>query len=406
MEFELNEQQSAIRTMVRKFAREYIKPITAEIDNIPDPKDSFPWEMFKAGSKLGLKTIGLPEKYGGHDEDLTTQIVVSQELGYADAVCAKMFTICWRNSRLIYNAGTEEQRQRFLSEFRDDDTYIIAAGLTEAEAGCDNILPYNEPDGGLRLSAVKKGDGYVLSGTKHFASLGNVAKLFLIAARTDKSVGVQQGTSFFLVPRDVPGFSVDHVHNKFGLRAYTQAALVMEDVYLPKENLLGGVENVDAASQIVSGWGNLELGVHALSIMEVAYDAAFEYAKIRVQGGKPIIEHQVVASTLADMYIRIETARGLIRNMVRLENQQKSDRKAAIIAKVFNSESAVKVAIDALEMFGGSGVMKELPLEKYVRDALTFLHLDGTCQVNRLKLGNMLKAEGVPAGTGIPAGTS
>ncbi len=246
----------------------------------------------------------------------------------------------------------------------------------------------------------------MLNGTKHFASLGNVAKLFIIAGRTDKSVGVQQGTSFFLVPRDTPGFSVSHIHNKMGLRAYCQAELVLEDVYVPKENLLGGVENVDAGSQIVSGWGNLELAIHTLSIMEVAYDAAFEYAKIRVQGGKPIIEHQAVAITLADMYIRILTARGLIQSMVQLENQGKSDRKVAIAAKVFNSESAVKVAIEAMEMFGGSGVMKDLPLEKYVRDALTFLHLDGTCQINRLKLANLLKSEGVPAGTGIPAGTS
>ena len=392
MEFELNEQQLAIRTMVRRFAQEHISPIAAEIDRIPDPKDNFPWEMFKVGSRLGLRTLALPEEYGGQDADLVTKIIVAQELGYADVICAKIFTQCWKTSRLLYDVGTEEQRERFLSEYRDDDTYLISVALTEPEFGSDNIFPYNEPEGGMKLLVKKQGEGYVLDGTKHFIANGNVAKLFIVAGRTDRNVGIKQGTSFFLVPRNAPGFSIGSLHDKIGFRAYGQAELVLDDVYVPKENLLGRKENFDAVGQAVTNWSNLEVGIHALTLMEAAYDTALEYAKTRVQGGKPIIEHQVVASMLADMYISIQTAQGLVWKIVHSENQQKFDRRLGLACKVFNSEAAVKVATLAMEVFGGFGVMKELPLEKYVRDSLIFLHLDGTNQINRLKLCNLLKS--------------
>jgi alkylation response protein AidB-like acyl-CoA dehydrogenase len=403
MEFQLNEEQLAIKAMVRKFARDYVKPIATKLDEIPDPKDSFPWEMYRTGCKLGLKCVGLPEEYGGNSEDLTTQMVIAQEIGHMDVVCAKIFTILWRNSRALYLHGTEDQRQRFLTKYRDNVDYIIAGGLTEAEAGSDNILPYTGADGGLRLTAVRKGDGYILNGTKHFTSLGYVATDFLIAARTDKTVAGYKGSAMFIVPGNSPGFSVGHVHNKFGLRAYGQAELVLDNVYVPKENLLGK-ENTDAGSILVEGWGNLELSIHNLSLMEIAFDTAFEYAKTRIQGGKPIIEHQAVATTLADMYTHIEASRGILLRILQAESQKKSDRKLAIIAKLFTSEAAVKVTRDAMEMFGGSGVMKELPLQKYLRDALTLTHLDGTLMINKIKLANLLKAEEVPPGTGLGSG--
>jgi len=392
MEFELDERQLAIRAMVRKFAQEYIKPIAAEIDRIPDVRENFPWEMFKIGSKLGLRTLALPEEYGGMDADLVTKIMVAQELGYADVSCAKIFTQCWKTSRLLYDVATQEQRERFLTQYRDDDTYLISQAMTEPECGSDNFLPYDGPEGGMKLSVKKKGNGYVLNGMKHFIANANVSKLFIIAARTDRSVGVKQGSSFFLVPKDTPGFSVGAIHDKVGFRAYGQAELILEDIYVPQENLLGGKENFDAIGYVVTNWTNLGMGVHALTTMESAYNAALEYAKTRVQGGKPIIEHQAIASMIADMYISIQAAQGLTWNVVRSENRQEYDRRQGIVCKVFNTEAAVKLTTKAMEVFGGFGVMKELPLEKYVRDSLVFLHMDGTNQVNRQRLCNLLKA--------------
>lgn len=291
MEFELNEEQRAIRTMVRKFAQEYIKPIASEIDRNPDVRQNFPWEMFKAASKLGLRTLALPEKYGGQDAALVTKIVVAQELGHADVPCSKIITQCWKTSRIIYDIGTEEQRERFLMKYRDDDTYLISVALTEPEYGSDNILPYNVPEGGMKLAVKKVNDGYILNGTKHFIANGNVSKLFIVAGRTDNSVGVKQGTSFFLVPKDTPGFFIGKIEDKIGFRAYGQAELVFEDVFVPKDNLLGNRENFDAVAEAVTVWSKLEIGIHALSLMESAYNAAFAYAQTRVQGGKHIIEH-------------------------------------------------------------------------------------------------------------------
>lgn len=392
MEFELNEEQLAIRTMAGRFAQEHIKPISAEIDHIPDVRENFPWGMFKVASKLGLRTLALPEQYGGQDADLITKIIVAQELGYADVPCAKIITQCWKTSRILYDVGTEEQRERFLSEYCEDDNYLMSVALTEPEYGSDNMLPYNEPEGGMKLSVKKENDGYVLNGTKHFIANGNVSKLFIIAGRTDRSVGVKQGTSFFLVPRNTPGFSIGKIEDKIGFRAYGQAELVLEDVFVPKENLLGMKENVDTVGQAVTVWSKLEIGIHALSLMESAYAAAFDYAKTRVQGGKPIIEHQAVAAMLADMYTGIQTVQGLIWRMVQLDSQQIYDPKLAITLKLFASEESVKVATLAMEVFGGFGVMKDLPIEKYVRDSLIFLHMDGTNQINRLKLCNLLKS--------------
>lgn len=392
MEFELNEEQRAIRTMVRRFAQEHIKPIAAEIDHNPNVRENFPWDMFKAASKLGLRTLALPEKYGGQNADLTTKIVVAQELGSADVPCSKIITQCWKTSRILYDICTEEQRERFLSEYRDDDTYIMSVALTEPEYGSDNLLPYNVPEGGMKLAVKKVSDGYILNGTKHFIANANVAKLFIVAGRTDPTVGVKQGTSFFLIPRDTPGFTIGKIEDKIGFRAYGQAELVLEGVFVPKDNLLGNRENFDAVGEAVTVWSKLEIGIHALTIMESAYTAAFDYAKTRVQGGKLIIEHQAVATMLADMYTSIQAVQGIILKMVQLDSQGIYDPKLAIALKLFASEESVKVATLAMEVFGGFGVMKDLLLEKYVRDSLILLHMDGTNQINRLKLCNLLKS--------------
>jgi alkylation response protein AidB-like acyl-CoA dehydrogenase len=390
---EVTEDQRAMRAMARRFAKEHIQPIASQIDGVADPKENFPWDMFKAASRLGLRTLALPEDYGGINADLVTKIVVAQELGYGDVICAKIISQCWKTSQILYDAGTQEQKESFLSDYRDDDTYLISVALTEPDAGSDNLLPYNEPGGGMQLSARKQGDGYVLNGTKHFIANGNVSKLFIVAARTDPGAPVKQGTSFFLVPKDTPGFSVWSVHDKVGFRAYGQVELVLEDVFVPKENLLGGKENVDTVSQAVTPYSKLDIAIHALTLMESAYKTALEYAHIRVQGGKSIIEHQAIASMLADMYISIQAVQGLIRQVVRCTERGDWNPTLAIASKVFASEAAVKLAISAMEVFGGYGVMKETPMEKHVRDALIFLHIDGTNQINRQKICNLLKSQ-------------
>lgn len=389
--FELGEKRSAIRTMARKFAQEHVKPISAETDRL-DVRENFPWDMFKKASKLGLRTLALPEKYGGQYIDLLTRAIVSYEIGYFDAPCAKIIGQCWKTSRLLHDHGTEEQRERFLTAYRNDDTYIMSVAMTEPEAGCDNQIPYNEPDGGLKLSVTKKGNGYVLNGTKRFIAHGNVSKLFIVAGRVDPTVGFRDATAFFLVPRDTPGFSVVKIFDKVGFRAYGNAQLEFKDVFVPKENLLGGKDRVDMVGFAQGVWGNLEVSVLAVAIMQAAFDTAFEYAKTRVQGGKTIIEHQAVATMLADIYMNIKTSESLIYRVLQLENQKMSDKKLAIATKVCTSEALINSTLTAMRMFGGLGVMKDMPLEKYVRDSLVFFHWNGTNEVNKLTLLDLLRA--------------
>ena len=187
MDFQLTEEQVAFQTMAREFAEREIKPIAAALDQNPDPYQIFPHDLVRKGSKIGLRTLSLPPEYGGQEIGIVTQTVMIDEMAFVDSACAKIFSQCWKLSHLIATAGTKEQRDRFLPPFRDDDSFLLSIGMTEPDAGSDNILPIDDPKGGIKLTATRDGDWYVLNGTKHFISLANVSKLFLIIGRTDKS---------------------------------------------------------------------------------------------------------------------------------------------------------------------------------------------------------------------------
>ncbi|MFQ5879675.1 MAG: acyl-CoA dehydrogenase family protein [Dehalococcoidia bacterium] len=388
---DLTEEQIAIQRLARQFADREIRPISAELDASTDLEKSFPWDLVKKGSALGFRTLALPQEYGGLGLDLPTQVVVIDELGYADIVGSKIFSQCWKWSTLIAGVGTEGQKERFLRAFAEDDTYLLAMAQTEPNAGSDNVLPYDDPSAGVMLSAARRDGGYALNGTKHFIAHGPVAKLYTVAARTDRTVGVSKGVSYFLVPRETPGFSVARWHDKVGFRNYPQGELVFDDVRVPAENLLGGKEGADWREEVQPlNISNVELSTHAMALSRAAFDAARQYAKDRVQGGKPIIKHQAVAMMLADMFIDIQTGRNLVWRLAQLAKVMQSDRLLRIATKVFCTEAAVRVCKTAMEIHGGLGIMRELPIQKYIRDALVLPHMDGTNQVNRIRLGALL----------------
>jgi len=216
IDLELTETQLAMQKLAREFAEKEIKPIAAELDRVQDPAapEAFPWEIVKKGSRLGLRTMAMPQEYGGPEVDLITKLIVLEQLGFADWSCAKIFSQVWKTVDIIAKAGTKEQKERFLPQIRDDDTYLISIGLTEPGCGSDHTLPYEGPEGGIKLTAERKGDGYVLNGMKHFISLGAQCKLCILAARTNKALGGHKGVSVFLVSKDTPGFSVGNIHDK------------------------------------------------------------------------------------------------------------------------------------------------------------------------------------------------
>jgi alkylation response protein AidB-like acyl-CoA dehydrogenase len=376
IDFELTEDQLTIQDMARKFAEREIRPIAEKLDRSQHLLEDFPWALVQKGSEVGFRTAALPPEYDGPGFDFRTWVVLIDELGYPDVACAKLFSQNWKLCRALVSRGTKEQKDRFLPAFRDDDRFLF---------GGDGA----EPEAGATLHATRAGNHYVLNGRKPFVALGPEAKLLLVNARTSKSAGPLEGTSTFLVPRDTPGFTLARIRDKVGYRMHLQGELDFDNVKIPAENLLGGKEGY-THDEALSGAGHIELSAHAMALARAAVDSATKYATERIQGGKRIIEHQAVALALADMYIHLQAGRSFLWRAAWTMDNNRMDPALTIACKIFCTETAVRICRDAVELYGGSGVMRELPLQKYFRDSLVLLHMGGTNHGNRTKVGAIL----------------
>ncbi len=390
-EFELTEEQQAFQNLARRFAQEHIKPIAAEIDRKENVSDNFPWDMLAQAHKIGLKTLALPREYGGEEIGALMRLIICDELAFVDSTCCKILSQMWSNSDRIARRGTKDQCDRFLTEFRDNPAYMICNANTEPNS--DKTL-HGSPEGGVRLSAVKNGSGYVLNGTKHMSSLGGVARLFTVTGRIDKTVPPKEGTGMFVVPRDTPGFSVTKIHDRVGWRAYQSAELVFQDVYVPEENMLakGTSEARNNPYHLV------EIGANYLGLARAAYEASLDYAKLRVQGGKPIIEHQFISERLADMYIDLQAGRSFVWHTAWAIDHGAVNQEKAIASTWFAGNVARKVTQSAIAVFGGMGVEKELPIERYARDAMIAIAtaMMGSRKVKLMYMLGGLDADGKP----------
>jgi alkylation response protein AidB-like acyl-CoA dehydrogenase len=401
MDFRLTETQEALRTMARDFAEREIKPIALERDRASlRDADVFSWEIVKKGSALGLRTLAVPEENGGAGADRVTQVLVMEEMSRADAGISKTFSQNWKWSPILTRLMTADQRNHFLPLFMNNPTCLLAMGITEPAAGSDNVVPYDEAGAGLMLRAERDGDQYILNGTKHYIANGGVAGLYFLLARTNPNAGVSRGSTMFVVPAETPGFRIGRRHDKVGFRFYQQAELVFENCRIPAFHRIG---EENAAYPLLQSrlmaFDNLEIGTTAFGIGQAAYEAAFEHAKTRVQGGKPIIRHQAIALMLGEMRMRLEAARSyLYRVAWHMDTDTPIDREARILVKTFAIETTVAVTRMAVEIFGGSGIMKEGPVEKYLRDAAVFIHL-GASRAHRLRAMNHL----MDGATGLPA---
>ena len=386
IDFKLSEEQRAYQTLAREFTQRHIKPIALERDRQPDHQDCFQWDVVEKGSKLGLRTLTLDKKYGGPGMDSLTTALVLEELAVGDLGISVIFAQTLKFIQMMQWETTEEQRQKFFIPFRDDDRFLIATTSTEADLGSDLQLPY--PQKRITTTAVLDGDEWVINGAKQWCSGGPVAKLFRVLCLTD------QGEASFLVPRDTPGVTIGAIHDKAGERFAINSEVVYDNVRVPKDHMTGGFrKEVDPAVRFMRA-SNAYCAACALGVARAAYENALEYAKVRVQGGKRIIEHQAIGMMLADMFAQLEAARLLYWKAAwAADRDEFYDPKLYAMAKVFCPEVAVKVAIQALEIHGGYGIERELPMEKYVRDAVSFLHSDGTCQASRTRTARCL-AEG------------
>ncbi len=394
MDFSLTEEQRAWQMKARKFAEEVLRPISLQRDRIPDPRQTWDWEIIKQGSKLGFRTLAVPKEWGGHGTDFVTQALVMAELARGDSAISKAFSQNWKWSHLISAVCSEEQKERFLKAFLADDTFVLGKGITEPNAGSDNRLPpADAPKAGFRLRAERKGDEWILNGEKCFIANGGVGKLFFIDARTNPDVGIKQGSTMFLVPADTPGFRFGKTFNKSGWRFYQNAELIFENARVPHANVVGEVNGgVKKGSDDTTGgdlFGDLELAANALGVCGAACESAMQHARTCKQGGKPLFEQQVIQLKINRMHMLTEALRSYVMR-VAWEHDQKMRSTNPGLAMNFSTDVIQEVTQLNMEVHGGAGYTMDAGADKLVRDGIIWTHLAGD-SVQRMRVARRLK---------------
>jgi alkylation response protein AidB-like acyl-CoA dehydrogenase len=394
MDFSLNEEQRAWQLKARKFAEEVLHPISLQRDRIPDPRQTWDWEIIKQGSKLGFRTLAVPKQWGGHGTDFVTQALVMEELAKGDSAISKAFSQNWKWSHLIAAVCNDEQKARFLKKFLADDTFVMGKGITEPNAGSDNRLPpADAPKAGFRLRAERKGDEWILNGEKCFIANGGVGKLFFIDARTNPDVGIKQGSTLFLVPADTPGFRFGKTFNKSGWRFYQNAELIFENARVPHANVVGEVNGgVKKGSGDTTGgdlFGDLELAANALGVCGAACESAMQHAKTRTQGGKPLFEQQVIQLKINRMYLLTEALRSYVMRIA-WEHDQKMHTTNPGLAMNFSTDVIQEVTQLNMDVHGGAGGTMDPGADKLVRDGIIWTHLAGD-SVQRMRVARRIK---------------
>ncbi len=377
MDFKLSEEHEMIRKMVRDFARNEVAPTAAERDE----EERFDRALFDQMADLGLTGIPWPEEYGGIGSDYLAYVIAVEELS---RVCASTGVTLSAHTSLagwpIFKFGTEEQKQKFLRPMAEGKK-IGAYGLTEPGSGSDA--------GGMRTTAKRDGDHYILNGSKIFITNGGIADIYVVFALTDPE-SKQRGTSAFIVESDVLGFSVGKKESKLGIRSSPTTEIMFEDCRIPAGNLLGEEgQGFKIAMQTLDG-GRNGIAAQAVGIAQGALDASVEYARERHQFGKPIAAQQGIGFKLADMATSVEAARLLTYQAAWLESEGLPYGKESAMSKVFAGDTAMKVTTEAVQVFGGYGYTKDYPVERFMRDAKITQIYEGTQEIQRLVISRML----------------
>jgi acyl-CoA dehydrogenase len=393
VDFKLTEQQVTLRDLARKFVREEIIPVRAELDREPDPHKGFSWDLIRKADEVGLRTLSLKKEDGGIEADIITRCVVGEEIAAGDLGFAVCLDQIWKISGAIVKICNEEQQKRFIPMFRDDPECILSICITEPSGG-SNYIPPMERKETIQTRAELKGDKWVLNGSKCFISNAGLSKLYLVFAVTDPDKDFYERFSAFLVTSDSPGFSIGKTEDKMGQRLVWNSTVNFEDCTIPEENLVGrrGGGMPDVLKFLAEEGSNIQAGATVLGTARAAYEAAVERAKERFIGGKIMIHHQLTHHKLASMKMRLDAARAyLYRAAYNIDSpDEENDYSMAPMAKVFAATTAFDVTKEALELFGAYGYMKDYPMEKYLRDAASFLHSDGVNDVLLIRAARLL----------------
>ena len=390
---DLSEEQRLMRRSCRDFVDDVVIPFIR--DNwqrewTMTPEDRLPREILAGAERIGIRTLGVPEEFGGIELDPKTEVrtfaIISEEVARGDSGLADKLVQNWKVSVLLRNLAPRHLQEKWFKRLLEDPQFLLAHCLTEPRGASDRWLPYNVPEAAMQTRAVRKDGGWVINGRKQFISNGYDAGLYVVYANSNPKVGMMQGTSSFLVPRETKGLTVARCNETLGCRFMNNGELVFEDMFVPDDHLL--VEN-DALGKagvyfrpgkIIQASKNLGVGVRA-------FEDTSKYVQSYVQGGRILIKHQAVALRLADMATRIEAVRALLdRAATAVDDNAPAADVLCNMVKLFASEEIMKVAQHAIELHGGNGMMLDFGIEKVFRDAAIFLHMDATVDISKLKI--------------------
>jgi alkylation response protein AidB-like acyl-CoA dehydrogenase len=377
MNFDFTETQQLIRETARQFAEERLAPTSIERDE----KEEFPYDGIKELGELGFMGMMVPEEWGGAGLDTTSYILAMEEISRVDASVGVIMSV--NNSLVCYGInkhGTPDQKERYLRDLASGKK-LGAFALSEPEAGSDAS--------NQRTSAGRNGDHYILNGTKNWITNGSTADVVLVMAATDKSKG-PKGISTFIVEKGTPGFSVAKKEKKLGIRSSDTVSLSFTDCRIPVRNRIGEEgEGFKFAMQTLEG-GRIGIAAQALGIAQGCLDASVRYAKERKAFDRPIAELQAIQFKLSDMATNIEAARALILRAVFLKDAGKPFGAEAAMAKLFASKIAVLAALEAIQVHGGYGYVREYLVERYLRDAKITEIYEGTSEIQRIVIARSL----------------
>ena len=370
MDYLLTDEQKMIKELSHKIAEEKIRPAAAKYDI----SEEYPWDVLKVMAASDMVGLFIPEEYGGLGTSIMNLCLATEEFSRACGGIA----VCYAASALgtfpIVLFGNDEQKKKYLPDLASGKK-VAAFAITEPEAGSDASA--------IKTTAKKEGEHYILNGLKHFITNGGDAQTYVVIAMTDKTKGAR-GASAFIVEKGTPGFTFGKKEDKFGIRASSTRELIFTDCKIPAKNLLSKEGMGFIVTMRTFDMSRPGVAAQALGIAQGALELAVKYVRERVQFGKPISSFQGIQWMLADMATEVEAARALVYSCARMVDAGVKDvAKESAMAKMYASDVAMKVTVDALQLFGGYGYMKDYPIEKYVRDAKITQIYEGTNQVQR-----------------------
>jgi alkylation response protein AidB-like acyl-CoA dehydrogenase len=403
----LNDEQSAMLETCRRYVDRVLRPFVAanrEREWTFRPENRLSPEVLEEADRAGLRCFGVPERHGGLALDRQTEAqtfaLIAAELARGDVGVADKLVQNWKISVLLRELASPALQEEWFSRYMADPQFLMAHCLTEPRGASDRWLPYNVPEANMDTRASLDGGYWTIDGRKQFISNGYDASLYVVYANTDDSVGMLQGTSSFLVPRDTPGLEVSRCNETIGGRYMNNGEIVFDGCRVPEDHLLAH-NNALGQAGVYFRPGKIMQAAKNLGIGMAAFDDTVAFVHDRVQGGRVLIQHQAVAVRVAEMATNLEAVAALLRRAARAVDVSRPNADAlADMAKVFASHQILDVCTQAMELHGGYGAMLEVGIEKYFRDASVYLHMDATTDISSFRIVRAL----FPATAGTYAG--